>query len=151
MCIGDNDHRVENNILINTGNTPGSQRATAMLLIKGKDTEIKNNIMILHPDRKNYYFTDLNGDISDYICQNNLIRIDGEAGKSTELLLNNQQNHGVDSNSLAAEPEFVDIENGIYQLKESSPALRLGFKNVDQSNIGLLNNYPAQFRYGGKR
>jgi len=151
LCIGDNDHRVENNIFINTGNTPGSQRATAMLLLKGKDTEIKNNIMILHPDRKNCYFPDLNGDISDYICQNNLIWIDGEAGKSTELLLNNQQNHGVDLNSLAAEPEFVDIENGIYQVKESSPALKLGFKNVDQYNIGLLNNYPVRFRYGSKR
>lgn len=34
-----------------------------------------------------------------------------------------------DLNSIVADPQFVDAENGDFTLKETSPALRLGFKN----------------------
>jgi hypothetical protein len=41
---------------------------------------------------------------------------------------------------------FVDARNGDYRLKPESPALKLGFKDFDVSNAGLLPDFPKQWR-----
>ncbi|MFC5051434.1 right-handed parallel beta-helix repeat-containing protein [Rubritalea spongiae] len=40
--------------------------------------------------------------------------------------------------SIAADPMFADPSKGNFQLKPGSPALKMGFKPIDQSKIGLL-------------
>lgn len=47
------------------------------------------------------------------------------------------QEHGLDKNSVVADPLFVDPENDDYSLKPDSPALKLGFKPIDLSTVGL--------------
>ena len=43
---------------------------------------------------------------------------------------------GYDLNSISANPNFIDPINGNYQVKENSPALKLGFKNFSMDNFG---------------
>ncbi|MGJ8671813.1 right-handed parallel beta-helix repeat-containing protein [Rubritalea sp.] len=45
---------------------------------------------------------------------------------------------GTGKGSIAADPMFVDPANGNFQLQPDSPALKMGFKPIDQSKIGLL-------------
>ncbi len=47
------------------------------------------------------------------------------------------QKRGFDTHSVVADPLFVDPENDDYSLKPDSPALKLGFKPIDISKVGL--------------
>ena len=44
---------------------------------------------------------------------------------------------GFETNSIIADPLFVDLENDDYSLKPESPALKMGFKPIDLSRVGL--------------
>ena len=56
-------------------------------------------------------------------------------GKST---LEKQRGNGIDANSLAVDPMFVDPENRDFRFKPGSPALDLGIKPLDVSKMGLI-------------
>ena len=47
------------------------------------------------------------------------------------------QNLGYDTHSIIADPLFVDPENHDYTLRPESPALKMGFKQIDLSAVGL--------------
>ena len=51
------------------------------------------------------------------------------------------QEHGLDRNSVVANPMFIDPDNGDFRVKPDSPALKLGFKNFDMDNVGLLPDF----------
>ena len=53
------------------------------------------------------------------------------------------QQHGHDRNSIVADPRFVDAENCDFRLRDDSPALKLGFKPIDTSTVGLIG--PAEW------
>ena len=44
-----------------------------------------------------------------------------------------------DAHSIIVDPKFVDPANDNYNLQPDSPALKLGFKPIDTSRIGLLS------------
>jgi len=44
---------------------------------------------------------------------------------------------GCDANSLFGDPMFIDPEHGDYRVKESSPALKIGFKNFPMDKFGV--------------
>ena len=46
------------------------------------------------------------------------------------------QSAGKDCHSIYVDPLFEDINNSNFRLKKSSPALKLGFKQIDMSSIG---------------
>jgi hypothetical protein len=56
---------------------------------------------------------------------------------------------GVENESICADPEFVDFENGDLRLKPESPAWKLGFQPIDFASIGLLPNHPYYRRSEG--
>ena len=58
--------------------------------------------------------------------------------KLGEQMLQKEQADGVDKNSLAIDPLFVDAVNGDFRLQTNSPALELGIKSLDLSNVGLV-------------
>ena len=60
--------------------------------------------------------------------------VDPALGKS---MLRKQQRSGVDTQSLAVDPLFIDAENGDFRLSPESPAWQLGFAPFDQSKVGL--------------
>ena len=72
---------------------------------------------------------DANVDYNIYFCAE-----DPGLGKD---MLKNQQSDGVDNNSLAFDPLFVDSENGDFRFKPNSPASKLGIVPIDISQIGL--------------
>jgi hypothetical protein len=41
---------------------------------------------------------------------------------------------------------FIHPESGDYHVGPESPAVKLGFKNFDLANIGLLPDFPKRFR-----
>ena len=53
-------------------------------------------------------------------------------------MLRQQREDGVDTHSLAIDPQFVDPANGDFRLKSDSPALKIGFVPFDQSKVGLV-------------
>ncbi|WP_372897858.1 right-handed parallel beta-helix repeat-containing protein, partial [Stieleria sp.] len=58
-------------------------------------------------------------------------------------MLKKQQGDGVDANSRATDPMFVDPENGDFRFKPGSPALEMGIVPIDLSQIGLRNTEHA--------
>jgi len=52
------------------------------------------------------------------------------------------QKSGLDTHSVVADPMFVDPTNDDYSLKPESPALKLGFKPIDISKVGLRGGKP---------
>ncbi|QDT08264.1 right-handed parallel beta-helix repeat-containing protein [Planctomycetes bacterium K23_9] len=59
-----------------------------------------------------------------------------------ETMLQKQQSEGVDANSQAADPQFVDPENGDFRFKPDSPALKMGIVPIDLSKVGLRTAKP---------
>lgn len=57
--------------------------------------------------------------------------------KKGESLIAKNRANGVDENSLAVDPLFVDPENGDFRLQPGSPALKMGFVPFDRSKVGL--------------
>jgi hypothetical protein len=49
-----------------------------------------------------------------------------------------------DANSSTADPLFTDAANRDFRLRKESPALKLGFKNIETNEIGLKKDYPKR-------
>ena len=54
------------------------------------------------------------------------------------------QELGYDVDSIVDDPLFVDLDNDDFRLKPDSPALKLGFKNIDQS-WGITDEFPKMW------
>ena len=72
---------------------------------------------------------DIESDQNIYFCRDDRSRGDN--------LLKQLQNDGVDANSLAVDPMFVDPDNGDFRLKPDSPALKMGIVPFDMAEVGL--------------
>ena len=55
----------------------------------------------------------------------------------SDKVLKKLQRDGVDANSQAVDPMFVDPENGDFSFQSGSPALEMGISPIDVSKIGL--------------
>ena len=60
--------------------------------------------------------------------------------KFTDMDFAAWQTKGNDAGSIVADPRFVDAANNDFRLKPDSPALKLGFKPIDLSEIGLYGH-----------
>jgi len=58
--------------------------------------------------------------------------------------LKNWQSAGLESGTKCVDPLFVDRENHDYRLKPDSPALALGFQQIDTSEIGLKKDFHSK-------
>jgi len=81
-------------------------------------------------------------------------RTDDEELTFYGLSLEEWQAKGVDQHSLVADPMFVDPENYDFRLEPGSPALKLGFQQIDVSGNGLIGppewvNLPKQAKLPG--
>jgi len=54
------------------------------------------------------------------------------------------QKMGYDRDSIEADPMFVDLEGEDYRLMPESPALELGFEQID-TNWGLADDFPKRW------
>ncbi|SMP55648.1 Right handed beta helix region [Neorhodopirellula lusitana] len=73
--------------------------------------------------------SDIDSDYNIYYCKADNSRSDG--------VLRKLQADGVDTNSRANDPMFVDPENGDFRFQSDSPALEMGIVPFDLSKVGL--------------
>ncbi len=66
-------------------------------------------------------------------------RTDGKPIDFAGMTLDQWHAKGQDLNSILADPLFEDPANGFFQLKPNSPALKLGFKPIDERQAGRLH------------
>ena len=69
-----------------------------------------------------------------YHTEGKELRISGYEGVET---FEDWKQLGLDTHSIIADPLFVDPENHDYSLRPDSPALKMGFKPIDLSRVGL--------------
>ena len=53
---------------------------------------------------------------------------------------------GYDLHSVFADPMFIDPAKGDYRVKPESPTLKMGFKNFEMDQFGLLPEFPNQWQ-----
>ncbi|MGJ8677044.1 MAG: right-handed parallel beta-helix repeat-containing protein [Akkermansiaceae bacterium] len=135
------NNRAENNIIayvLDSSRQEKGSPVSYLRLTEGPSSSgtIKRNI-IYHPGKKASFFTesreakakDGDKDLNIYYCAGN--------PALSQTALDKMQKEGVDANSLAVDPLFVDPENGDFRLKPDSPALKLGIVPFDMSKVGL--------------
>ncbi|MDO6597929.1 right-handed parallel beta-helix repeat-containing protein [Oceanihabitans sp. 2_MG-2023] len=74
---------------------------------------------------------DVDSDYNIYFCKAD--------NSIAEERLKKSQTNGVDYNSKAVDPMFVDPENGDFRFKPNSPAIKMNILPIDLSKIGLRN------------
>ena len=148
-------NRIENNILVVGPGNSAAIRNMEMGGERGDNHEYIRNI---------FYFETRDGDVYGFINWNDtrvavsdhnlfwkpggeLTVSGGPADGSLENWLGLFDGK-FDGNSLIADPMFADPKNRDYHLKEGSPALQLGFKDIDVSDIGLKEDFPTRLREG---
>ena len=105
---------------------------------------LENNIIV--SDNTPMYLTGYRreqaGDLQMLYAENNLIY--NVSGEVISVEINEKkythkealENFGLDFGSVVADPQFADYENNDFTLKETSPALKIGFKQIDTKDIG---------------
>jgi len=130
----------------------------------GKENVIRNNIFAFNKENQlmrtrdeehlSFFFTNNivlydSGNLLGSSWKNDRFVIDGNvywdaraAGNTTKMKFSNatfEQWHarGHDTNSLLADPLFVDAAKNDFRLKADSPALKLGFKPIGLRSVGV--------------
>lgn len=161
--LREGDYRlVENNIFVNPANPPGihigyennHDQFTRNIIVTSELTdnpEVDIDFVKDKADGSSFEFIGPppNGKFLE-LCDNNLFY--NSLGYFTATVyyrplkerikhtydLEQWQELGMDMNSLYADPQFVDLEAGDYNLKQSSPAFGLGFKAFDMTKFGIV-------------
>ena len=113
---------------------------------EGFDRIVENNILVnctFHPHvwYKNNRGVFRNNIVMDTYKPIGIKNWDAEVDRNIFMtpaaLKYTQDNWHTDANSVAGDPMFVDPENGDYQVKEDSIALKAGFKNFPMDQFGV--------------
>jgi hypothetical protein len=135
---GSSNYVIENNLCLGGGikNREGAYR------------DVENNVLVDSTFHSHVWFVNSN----DIFAHNIVMRPYQPIGmppvwgseidfnllpSSAELA--KQQLAGRDRNSLAGDPEFVSPATGNFQVRETSPAIRVGFKNFPMDQFGVTS------------
>ena len=134
---GSSNYHIYNNVCLNGG----------LKLREGFYRTVENNIMINNGFHPHVWFKN-SGDIFRHnivLAEHKDIRLQ-EWGQEVDqnlfpdkIALENAQNKGVDTHSIAGNPLFVNASIGDYTVKEGSPAFEIGFKNFPMDEFGVKN------------
>ncbi|MEC9231260.1 MAG: right-handed parallel beta-helix repeat-containing protein, partial [Bacteroidota bacterium] len=81
---------------------------------------------------------DCDADTNIFYCAQNV--------EQAEKFVESKRKDGIEKNSIIADPLFEDVANANFKLKPESPALKLGFKQIDMSKIGLkTDEFPKKY------
>lgn len=111
----------ENNIIVADG-TP-IYRTGYVKNGVNNESEQSGNVQMLAS--KNNLIYDVSGDVK-------IIKINEKEYTPEEA----EKMFNLDMGSIAADPQFEDFENNDFKLKNTSPALKIGFKPIDTSDVG---------------
>ena len=79
------------------------------------------------------------------MADNNILFVTDDSAAGDEALAKAQA-LGLNLNSVAADPMFVDLEKGDFRFKDGSPALRLGIAPI--TKYGIQEPYGLTEEYG---
>ncbi|MBL19923.1 MAG: hypothetical protein CMC82_08935 [Flavobacteriaceae bacterium] len=81
---------------------------------------------------------DCDADTNIFYCAQNV--------EQAEKFVESKRKDGIEKNSIIADPLFENVANANFKLKPESPALKLGFKEIDMSKIGLkTDEFPKKY------
>ena len=134
-------NNIINNIIVDCSSKESIRFASYPDEVADYGSKIQRNIFYESKDTINYYRIsyrasegiskpeDCNADKNIFYCAQNI-----DVAKN---YVESKRKDGIEINSLIEDPLFVDIENQNFRLKSTSPAFKLGFKQIEMSNIGL--------------
>jgi hypothetical protein len=84
-------------------------------------------------------------EIKGTMCENN-VWFNSSDEKWADEYLQNARADFLEFNTITDDPMFIDPENGDFRLNPESPALKLGFRQIDNGKIGLTSafSYPYE-------
>ena len=132
---GSSNYEIYNNLCLNGG----------IKLREGFYRKVENNIMINNGFHPHVWFSN-----SEDIFRHNIVltdhkdirlaawgkEVDFNLFPTKEALLEAQGNL-TDKNSLFGDPDFIAPEKGDFRVTDSSPAIKIGFKNFDMDQFGV--------------
>jgi len=132
---GSSNYELYNNLCLNGG----------IKLREGFYRKVENNIMVNNGFHPHVWFSN-----SEDIFRHNIVMTDHKDirlaawGKEVDQnlfpskeTLKAAHNKGTDMNSISGNPDFCDPEKGDFRVSETSPAIRIGFKNFDMDKFGV--------------
>ena len=157
ISIREGDYRtVENNIIIrpvvpfgvHVGHVGNHDIIRRNIFVTDNDAYYMNDAPPGHPVvselNNNLYFQPTPG-----WGDRTVITVNHRGKPVSKYTFGDWQELGYDVDSVVDDPLFVDMDNDDFQLKPDSPALKLGFKNIDQS-WGITDEFPEMWREGEK-
>jgi hypothetical protein len=146
------NHVVRNNVI----DFDGPDLLSPFTVVAGSR---RANVAVDKPPIWNHHYTFENNIV--WSSSGSIFRIAGQPDKETfkhvdnnvyfnpaghysfaRMSLDNWRRMGLDAQTKFADPLFVDRENHDYRLTPDSPALALGFQQIDTSEIGLKKDFP---------
>ena len=132
---GSSNYYIYNNLCLNGG----------IKLREGYLRVVENNIMVNNSFHPHVWF-----EKSEDVFRNNIVtkpyypigintwgkEVESNLLPDSASLLNSQMN-GTDKHSLAGDPLFIDANAGNYNVRDESPALKIGFKNFPTDQFGV--------------
>ena len=140
-------NHIKNNIIVDCSSKESIRFASYPDEEADYGSLIQNNIYYESKDAIRYYNIsyrasegiskpeDCNANKNVFFCARDITQ--------AEKFVAEKRNDGIETNSLIADPLFENLSEENFLLKKESPAFDLGFKQIDQSKIGLNEaNYP---------
>ena len=133
---GTSNYEIYNNLLL----------AGGLKFREGYGRKAYNNIMVNNGFHPHVWYDDSNSELYSNILMSPHADIGMPAGWGKKidrnLFMDESQrlknlSSGGDSNSLAGDPQFLDPDRGDFRVKDTSPALKLGFVNFDMDRFGV--------------
>ncbi|UCD28183.1 MAG: right-handed parallel beta-helix repeat-containing protein [Planctomycetota bacterium] len=145
-------NRNENNILVGSDKTKAGISSAAMFGQRADHHIYRRNIFYMVNNAPIYNFWNWSPDrviecdyIVYYVAEGE-VRMKGVPGGDSFDHWRKVNDGKFDAHSVVADPLFVNPEKHDYRLKPESPALKLGFKPIDTSKIGLKDDFPQRFK-----
>lgn len=135
-----------------------SYKSASMLSVEWVSVDgsyISNNIFVSENDTVIPYGSKIRGikesvarpkytkqpEIKGTMCENNVLYNSSDEKWADEHLQNARADF-IEFNTMTTDPMFIDPENGDFRLRPESPALKLGFRQIDNEKIGLTASFP---------
>jgi len=140
-------NHIVNNIMVDCSSRESIRFASYPDEAADYGSKVQNNIYYESKDAIKYYNIsyrasegiskpeDCDADNNIFYCAQNITQ--------AEKYVASKRKTGIEQHSIIADPLFVDVSKANFKLKSESPALKLGFKQIDFSKIGLnLEEFP---------
>ena len=160
---GSSDIVIENNVVFRTQDAGFHQHVGQNNIIRNNIFALGENSQLRRTDEEAGHSFDFEHNIvvwesgtlldqewkdNNFHFDNNLYFYAGSGGSSAirfgDLSFQEWQQRGQDAHSIVADPLFVDLRKGNFSLQSESPALKIGFKPIDLSEVGPRVNGRGQ-------